>query len=386
MSAETTNNKGETEKQDNPLKSELQNPLISGKTVVMAADEQPRPRRCGVCGATLPSKIPPGEPLRCLSCGWEFGSDDGEPEGFELDGKYVIERALGSGGFGKIFLCHPSASPEKKLVLKMLRDVGEERNRVRFEREARYLMSMEHPSIVKVYDFLFDGQVYYTVMEYIDGHDLVYLRSRNEFSEEGVLIIAKVVSQALAYAWDSFRIIHRDIKPENIMVDGDNNVRLLDFGLSKRQDDSASGMTGDFACMGSPGYMSPEQYQDSTHVDFRADMFSLGATMYYLFTGEKPFSGKNMLELFQNTMQNSPNMDSLYPEFCSKGCAKFILRLMHTDRGRRYASYSALQKDLDRLIQKARLNVRTGSDADLSLNSGSPWRTFRRWIERLFHL
>ena len=163
----------------------------------------------------------------------------------------------------------------------------------RFIREAEIMYRIHYESIVRLVDYWQDDSGYFLAMEYIEGETLTSLRKRVAFDEESAIIIVKEVAKALDYMWETHRLIHRDIKPSNIMLDAESHIKLLDFGMSKCTDSDETALTVEHVGLGTPGYMSPEQFCDSRNAGIRSDMFSLGATLFFLLTGHAPFSGRS---------------------------------------------------------------------------------------------
>ena len=146
-------------------------------------------------------------------------------------------------------------------------------------------------------------------------------------------------------------IIHRDIKPENIMLDERSKIRILDFGLSKQIGENAAttmNITVAQTGIGTPGYMSPEQFNDSKNVDYRTDIYSLGATMFFLLCGKKPFNGDTPSEIFEDTLRNSPPPDANFEGTCSHNVMRIIQKMMQYDPDKRYQDYSELLADVER--------------------------------------
>jgi serine/threonine-protein kinase len=211
--------------------------------------------------------------------------------------KYRIERLIGEGGMGRVYLATQLAL-EKPVVLKVLRRwlLSDERTVERFRREARTASRLSHPNSITVLDF---GQTeagdHYLAMEFISGKDLQQVLSTEwPLSEERVIRIASQVLSALAEA-HAAGVIHRDLKPENIMIEqrrGDPDfVKVLDFGIAKIQDpapgESAALTRAGFVC-GTPEYMSPEQARGA-ELDARSDLYAVGVILYQLVAGALPF-------------------------------------------------------------------------------------------------
>ncbi|MCA1809434.1 MAG: protein kinase, partial [Lentisphaerae bacterium] len=156
--------------------------------------------------------------------------------------------------------------------------------------EARITASLKHPNIVQVYDF---GQseegIYYFVMEFVSGYSVAnWIRRKGRITGENTLLVAQSVAEALKYAWEREKVIHCDVKPDNIIIDSDGTIKVADLGLAKSIL-SVSEPSQDEAIFGTPNYISPEQSRGDHSLDCRADIYSLGATIYHCVTGKMPF-------------------------------------------------------------------------------------------------
>ena len=257
-----------------------------------------------------------------------------------------------SGGCGELFLCHPLSDAGVRYVLKVLKNT-DQNSRKRFRREAMILSSVcKEERIARVIDFWDSDDDTYIIMEYINGKNLKQLKEEYLFDEQATLQIALETATALRNIWEGYAVIHRDIKPENIMLDDEFCLKLLDFGLSKQcLDDCDTNITMAHSGLGTPGYMSPEQFADSRNVDFKSDIFSLGATMFFLLTGEKPFSGVTAMEIYHDTLVNSPPEFRRFKESCSPQCVQLIRRMMQKEPDDRFNSYGELLEEIEKLIQ-----------------------------------
>jgi predicted Ser/Thr protein kinase len=159
----------------------------------------------------------------------------------------------------------------------------------RFTREARSLARLSHPNIVAVYDFGQAGDLYYFVMEYVDGVSLRQMERKERLEPRQALDVVMQVCEALQFAHDT-GIVHRDIKPENILIDTRGRAKIADFGLAKLLARAPADftLTRPQQVMGTPAYMAPEQIEHPADVDQRADIYSLGVVFYELLTGELP--------------------------------------------------------------------------------------------------
>ena len=214
-------------------------------------------------------------------------------------GRYQIEREIGKGAMGKIYLAR-DPKLDRRVVIKTVcfslaaSDADTTTLKDRVYREARAIAKLSHPHIVVVYDVEDDRDLSYIVMEHLEGRDLRQaLKAERRFeAERAVKIIAQVCS-ALDYAHQA-GIIHRDIKPSNIMLLPNDKAKVTDFGIAKITDNFSLTLPGHV--LGTPSYMAPEQFEEET-ADSRADIFSLGVVLYELLTGARPFAGEVLAAL-----------------------------------------------------------------------------------------
>ncbi|HSR90534.1 MAG TPA: protein kinase [Gemmatimonadales bacterium] len=218
--------------------------------------------------------------------------------GEALASRYKIERELGQGGMAKVFLAH-DLKYERAVAVKVLRpDVGADVGATRFLREIQIAARLHHPHILPLYDSdQADGLLYY-VMPYIEGESLRQrlLRERQLPVPES-LQIAREVADALSYA-HSCNVVHRDIKPANILLDS-GHALVADFGVARA---IGGGQTSSGHVIGTPAYMSPEQVDGSEYLDGRSDIYSLGAVLFEMLTGEPPFRGSTVTAIIANRL------------------------------------------------------------------------------------
>jgi serine/threonine-protein kinase len=225
-------------------------------------------------------------------------------------GRYEIERELGKGAMGVVYLgkdpkigrivAIKTMALTQEFEADELKDVLE-----RFFREAETAGRLNHPNIVTMYDAGEEHDLAYIAMEYLKGKDLaIYTKLDNLLPIAKVLSIASRVADALDYA-HTLNVVHRDIKPANIMYDAESDtVKVTDFGIA-RITDSSKTKTG--MVLGSPSYMSPEQLA-GTKIEGRSDLFSLGVSLYQLLCGKLPFYGDSMAQLMFR-IANEPHID-----------------------------------------------------------------------------
>lgn len=207
-------------------------------------------------------------------------------------GKYKVLEKLGSGGMGTVFLCEHTLM-RRRVAVKVLPSAkaSDEASLKRFHREAQAVAAVDHPNIVRAYDIDQDENLHFLVMEYVDGSNLQDLVKK--FGPLDVVRACHYIYGAavgLQHA-NEIGLVHRDIKPGNILLDRSGVVKILDLGLARFFHDSDDNLTRQYdeSILGTADYLSPEQAEDSHTVDIRSDIYSLGATFYFLLTGFPPF-------------------------------------------------------------------------------------------------
>ncbi len=219
----------------------------------------------------------------------------------------------------------------------------------RFFREAESAGRLVHPNIVTIYDAGDDGDISYIAMELLNGVDLKDFTAKDKLLPVGTTLenIAKV-ADALDYA-HGMDIVHRDIKPANIMRLKDGTIKVTDFGIARitSQSKTATGTV-----MGTPSYMAPEQLAGHK-VDGRADLFSLGVTLYELLTGEKPFTGESVATLMFR-IANAPHPPIMQTRAdLPPGVGEIIDKALQKDPEQRYARGADMAKDIRAVMAKA---------------------------------
>jgi serine/threonine-protein kinase len=269
-------------------------------------------------------------------------------------GRYEVMKELGKGAMGVVYL-GKDPKINREVAIKTLRFEDEfeaadmKAMKERFFREAESAGRLVHPNIVTIYDAGDDGDISYIAMELLSGSDLKDYTTKDKLlpMNETLATIAKV-ADALDYAHTQ-GVVHRDIKPANIMRLKDGSIKVTDFGIARitSQSKTATGTV-----MGTPSYMSPEQLAGSK-VDGRADLFSLGVTLYELLTGEKPFTGDTVATLmFKIANAPHPQIRASRADL-PPGVEAIIDKALQKDPEKRYQRGGEMAKDLRALIAKA---------------------------------
>ncbi|HEV8000984.1 MAG TPA: serine/threonine-protein kinase [Planctomycetaceae bacterium] len=264
-------------------------------------------------------------------------------------GDFKLERKLGQGGMGTVFLA-TQKSLDRKVALKTLSpEFAKKPDFVqRFLREARSMARLQHPNVVQVYAADSVSGVNFAAIEFIDGRSMQnWMNDLKQLSVGDAIHVVLVCADALKHAHDQ-NMIHRDIKPDNILVTSRGVVKVADFGLAKALDEDVS-MTQSGTGLGTPLYMAPEQARNAKHVDKRSDIYALGSTLYYFVTGKLPFTGENTLELIiakeRGTYASARKLNPKIPERLDLIIGKMLLK----DPKDRYGDCDEIIRDLGSL-------------------------------------
>ena len=273
------------------------------------------------------------------------------PPGYNVGGFEVIEM-IGEGAMGQVYIAN-QVSMNRKVALKIIKPeiTSNEENISDFVREIRLLASFNHPNIVLAIEAGKQGNLYFLAMEYIEGNSLDdYLVEGEIFTEQQSLAIIGKVAQALESAWDEHQLIHCDIKPANIMLDRKNNPKLMDLGISKCSGEQST----ELQIVGTPFFMSPEQARGHT-LDFRSDIFSTGASLYNILTGQFPFPGENLhdpMAVIQAVKHDDINTAELKERGISKSTAMLILKMCSKSQDERHSSWSECISEINIILEK----------------------------------
>ncbi|HEY6064770.1 MAG TPA: protein kinase [Thermoanaerobaculia bacterium] len=278
-------------------------------------------------------------------------------------GPYEVLGPLGAGGMGEVYRARDERLA-RNVALKVLpAEISADAARLeRFEKEARAASSLNHPSIVTIYDIGSSGSVSYIAMELVDGRTLRDLLVSGSIALRRLLTLSAQIADGLAKA-HAAGIVHRDLKPENLMVTRDGFVKILDFGLAKLvpsafESSDATDLktvtraTEPGTVLGTVGYMSPEQASGHP-VDFRSDQFSLGAILYEMVAGKRAFDRPTAVQTLSAVIQDDPEPLSAAAPKVPTNLAWIIERCLAKDPEERYASTRDLARDLAALRDHA---------------------------------
>jgi serine/threonine-protein kinase len=260
--------------------------------------------------------------------------------------RYRIQRRVGGGGFGTVYLVEDSLVKET-MILKVLSPFLSADDNVirRFVQELRLTRRISHPNVIRIHDIVDLGGGHAIGMEYFPGNDLArLLKDEGRLSAARAVPIALQICEGLAAAHDQ-GIIHRDVKPGNILVDDSDMVKIVDFGLAAAGQQMGSRLTKSGLVIGTPEYIAPEQIKGSA-VDARADIYSLGVLLYEMLSGVQPFTGENSVNiLFQHLEGDYRPLREHAPEV-SESLAKVVGLAMSREPENRPASVNQLRQML----------------------------------------
>ncbi len=274
-------------------------------------------------------------------------------------GGYEIIEPIGHGSMGMVYKARDKTVPGRLVVIKLLAPelLDNELAVERFKREIRAAIQLEHPCFIQTYTAGKHEDSWFYVMEYVDGitikKDLI---KTGVYPEDKALHLTELLTDALEYA-AGFNLVHRDIKPENIMILPDGRVKLCDMGLAKSTDTS-NRLTMMGTVLGTPHYMSPEQAQGED-IDFRTDIYSLGATLFHMLTAVPPFDGEDPVKVITKLLtEEAPSPAEFSPDV-SDGTCCVVAKMLTKKRAERYQSHADLKEDL----RRARARERTEAEA-----------------------
>jgi Protein kinase domain len=283
-------------------------------------------------------------------------SSDTTPKGFRegdlFAGKFRIERLLGQGGMGAVYLAMHEGLKKRLAIKVLLGEISGNAEAVaRFMNEAQAAANIQNEHVARVDDVSkSEDGLPYMVMEYLEGQDLAQvLEVRTMLPQAEAVDYVLQALEAVHMAHEA-RIVHRDLKPSNLFLarrpDGSHIIKVLDFGISKMQSEQSGALTSTRSMLGSPLYMSPEQLRSSKSVDSRSDIWSIGVILYELLTGTLPYLADGLGELFAAILeQDAPKLRERNPNI-DPGLEAVVMRCLAKKKEERWSSVAELAAGL----------------------------------------
>ncbi|WP_067964485.1 Stk1 family PASTA domain-containing Ser/Thr kinase [Nocardiopsis trehalosi] len=272
-----------------------------------------------------------------------------------LGGRYELDGVIGRGGMAEVFRARDLRLDRLVAVKTLRHDLARDHIfQARFRREAQSAASLNHPSIIAVYDTgedMVDGvSIPFIVMEFVDGRTLKELLDDNRpLLPERCAEITDGILRALEYSHRN-GIVHRDIKPANVMLTRQAEVKVMDFGIARTMDDNQATMTQTSQVIGTAQYLSPEQARGE-RVDPRSDIYSTGCVLYELLTGRPPFTGDSPVSIAYQHVREDPVPPSQIDPEVPQWLEGVVLRAMTKDREQRYQTAEEMRQDIQRGLQ-----------------------------------
>ncbi|TDD32501.1 Stk1 family PASTA domain-containing Ser/Thr kinase [Actinomadura sp. KC06] len=272
-----------------------------------------------------------------------------------LGGRYELETVIGRGGMAEVYRAR-DLRLDRVVAVKTLRsDLARDPTfQARFRREAQSAASLNHPSVIAVYDtgedMIGDNSIPYIVMEYVDGSTLRdLLRENRALLPEKALEVTDGILRALDYSHRG-GIVHRDIKPANVMLTRQHEVKVMDFGIARAMADTAATMTQTAQVIGTAQYLSPEQARGE-RVDARSDIYSTGCVLYELLTGKPPFTGDSPVAIAYQHVREEPVPPSQVDPQIPQWADAIVLKAMAKEPDNRYQNATEFRQEIQRVLQ-----------------------------------
>lgn len=290
-----------------------------------------------------------------------------------LINNFDIDKKIGSGGMGDVFLATDKRL-ERRVAIKLLRLPYKDKQEnsefvLRFLREAKAIAKLQHQNIVSIFDIGDENNQYYMIMEYIEGKNLEQLLKLGiTLDLKTAAIIAFQVCNALEYT-HSNHIIHRDIKPANIILTGTNSVKVTDFGIARVNNslDENKFITGS-NLLGSIAYTAPEQLANASAVDNRADIYSLGVTIYEALTGIIPFEADSVALVITKIMTEKPKPLCEINKNIPKEFSDIVDKMLEKDLNKRFFNIAEVKSELSKFIKKdSLLEISSFTESTMSI-------------------
>ena len=286
------------------------------------------------------------------------------PGVFGETGNFLLERELGRGGMGGVYMGRDKMLDRPVAVKVMLKEYGADAEFVeKFKREAQAAARLIHPNIAQIYSYGIADGMPYIAMELVAGGSLDQLMKNAGPSIDipRVMKICEQVAQALRCASDQ-GLVHGDVKPENVLLDANGNAKLVDFGLAAMQKDTNE-------IWGTPYYIAPEKVKKEP-VDYRADMYSLGGTIYHALTGVAPFEGDDAAAVVRKRFEGAPVPPSKLRPDISPQIDALVLKMLALNPSDRFPSFEALLQEYSRVMATGLTAAPAGAAAPTGTSVG----------------
>ena len=305
---------------------------------------------CPKCGAALPEAEPLTDVV-CPACGETVMAPG------MLAGKYRLTRRIGAGGMGAVYEALDEGLERKVAVKVILKEKAAEDPDflTNFKKEAVAASRFQDAHIVSIYDSGEEAGQPYLVMELVEPDSLDRMMKAGPVMPGTVLNVGSQIAQGLKAAAD-VGMVHGDVKPENILINDKREAKLADFGIAALMGAHAAANN---EVWGTPYYIAPETLRKQK-VDFRADIYSLGGTLYHAIAGVPPFEGADAVEVMKGRLMGPARPLRQLAPGCPEGIEKIIMRMLEAEPARRYPNYSALLNDMDKELRAVKSQIGGG--------------------------
>ena len=286
------------------------------------------------------------------------------PGVFGETGNFLLEREMGRGGMGGVYMGRDKMLDRPVAVKVMLKEYGADKEFVeKFKREAQAAAKLIHPNIAQIYSYGIADGMPYIAMELVAGGSLDQLMKNAGASIDipRVMKICEQVAQALRCAADQ-GLVHGDVKPENVLLDANGNAKLVDFGLAAMQKDTNE-------IWGTPYYIAPEKVKKEP-IDYRADMYSLGGTIYHALTGVAPFEGDDAASVVRKRFEGPPVPPSKLRPDITPQIDALVLKMLALKPSDRFPSFEALLQEYGRVMASGLTASAAGTQSATGTSAG----------------
>jgi hypothetical protein len=291
------------------LERQPEDALLRAARAAASPESPPASTACLATAANSPDPSLPGDAALAVP--------DAVPAELDRHERYRVVRPLGRGGMGVVYEAEHRVM-QRPVALKVInrRYTADPAAAERFRREVRAAAKLHHPNIVTAFDAENLGETHFLIMEYVEGKTLArVVRERGPLPVQEACAHVRQAALGLQHAHER-GMVHRDVKPDNLMLTPDGTVKVLDFGLAAlTAERGVCGLTEPAILMGTPDYMAPEQAEDARSADIRADVYSLGCTLYHLLTGRIPYPATtSLLKILAHRERPLPSLRAVRPE------------------------------------------------------------------------